>query len=659
MAASDDKGIRTNSPVIRSISDILSHGLKKESAGYWHIVRELSHSSTRYSLARALKHVHSPKERGEFWIYYTLTEGSLESYISVLCEDKSLLYQHYCETALLRSASASATFIILVAALSQISISPLDSITKAGLNFLFFTGEIDLDSTLSSPSQDSGIGDTGRSQEDVSFLFGTTPDISSPAPPVLRTSTETVLPSATPAVRLRKRVSWHETVADSRERPIWERRSWNCEEFGGGLPPEESGVEAVERGAPEGSEDPQTFSETSLKEIPPFQKVEKPKTEVRPVRKKWCGLPPGPGVKELSCETDLLIRSELGSVSCKARGSKVFRLMDVESEAVLCALTESEVCLVSLVKDRLNLQRIPYEQIDSIEVGPSDEEVSIGGKRFVVCSRGAEFCSHLDYALRRSHKCDVDFIRLHICSAIQEKVKGLLYCFVAVMGKEKIEDEREEQLMCYFDKMWFPATVALRSKRLILVWERGEKEWSLKDCKSCERLFYPRPHSFILRFSKGESLVLAAPDDLSVSLWMQGILSSLSQCKNTENENQGLEMVRVGLGIDAAWLFNVPKANIKASLPLTAVVSVLTASRYIILELGCHEAEEGGNDWILYFLSEEIKEMFMSSLLDIRPQLKEMVFPHSALSEDAVACEALQIALEKKHSRLQEYINSI
>lgn len=66
MASSDDKGIRTKSPVIRAIGDILTHGLKKENVGYWHIVRELCHSNTRYSLARALKHVYSPKERGEF-----------------------------------------------------------------------------------------------------------------------------------------------------------------------------------------------------------------------------------------------------------------------------------------------------------------------------------------------------------------------------------------------------------------------------------------------------------------------------------------------------------------------------------------------------------------------------------------------------------------
>lgn len=62
---------------------------------------------------------------GEFWIYYTLTEGSLESYISVLCDDKVLLDQHYVETALLKSPWASATFVILIAALSQINLTPL------------------------------------------------------------------------------------------------------------------------------------------------------------------------------------------------------------------------------------------------------------------------------------------------------------------------------------------------------------------------------------------------------------------------------------------------------------------------------------------------------------------------------------------------------
>lgn len=603
--------------------------------------------------------MHNPKDRGEFWIYYTLIEGSLESYITVLCEDKVLLSQHYCETALLRLPCASASFVILVAALCQLSLFPLDSVTKVGLSLVLFTE--DIDSNLSSPSQDSGIGDTGRSQEDVSFFSSSRSDSpSSNCTPPLSTAEQIQLPRSTeiPSVRLRKRVSWHETVSDSKERPIWERRSWNCEEYGGGPPPEESGVEATERGAPEGSEDPQAFSETLQRDA--CSKPDLPKKNSR-VRKKWGGLPPGPEVKDLSSETDILIKAELGCAGHnRSRGNKLFRLLDLDGEPVLCALTESDVCLVSLINHSLNIQRIPYVKIETVEVGPSDEEICLEGRKLVSCFRGAEFCSHLDVALRRVRKCEVDFVRLHISNSIQEKMKSLLYCFVAVMGKNKIEDEREELLMCRFDKHWFPATVVLKNRKLSLKWDRGEKEWALKECISCERLSQPRPHSFRLRFSKGENVILAASSDQSVSLWMQGILSSLSQSQNVEKErDEGLEMVRIGLGENAAWILSVPQANIKASLPLAAIACVLTAASYIILELGCHEAVEGGADWVLYFLSPEMKEIFLSSLLVVKPQLKEMVFPHNALIGDTSECELIQAELARKHARLQEYIESV
>ena len=48
---------------------------------------------------------------------------------------------------------------------------------------------------------------------------------------------------------------------------------------------------------------------------------------------------------------------------------QLFQMLDLDGEPVLCALTDGEVCIISLINHSLNIQRIQYEKIDTVEVG--------------------------------------------------------------------------------------------------------------------------------------------------------------------------------------------------------------------------------------------------------------------------------------------------
>lgn len=66
LLSSEERLVGFNSLIVRSVGEILAHGLRESKYGYWHIVRDLTHPSTRQCIARALKHVTDNNRRGEF-----------------------------------------------------------------------------------------------------------------------------------------------------------------------------------------------------------------------------------------------------------------------------------------------------------------------------------------------------------------------------------------------------------------------------------------------------------------------------------------------------------------------------------------------------------------------------------------------------------------
>ncbi|KAJ9574025.1 hypothetical protein L9F63_008551 [Diploptera punctata] len=98
---------------------ILRHGLRDQHRGYWPIVRELSHSDTLH-IIQNLKSVTTSLGKGRAWLYHTLTEGSLQSYLYCVCHDLKILHRYYVAQAILRDTSRTQQLFTLLAGLEQV-----------------------------------------------------------------------------------------------------------------------------------------------------------------------------------------------------------------------------------------------------------------------------------------------------------------------------------------------------------------------------------------------------------------------------------------------------------------------------------------------------------------------------------------------------------
>ncbi|GFR94352.1 pleckstrin homology domain-containing family M member 2 [Elysia marginata] len=76
------------------------HGLKNVSHGYWPVVKQLSHKGMIKEI-EMLINVTTDLGRGRAWLYASLNEGLLESYLRMLDENEKLVKKYYAKEALL------------------------------------------------------------------------------------------------------------------------------------------------------------------------------------------------------------------------------------------------------------------------------------------------------------------------------------------------------------------------------------------------------------------------------------------------------------------------------------------------------------------------------------------------------------------------------
>jgi hypothetical protein len=57
---------------------------------------------------------------GQAWLYHTLTEGSLQSYLHCLCQDVRILHRHYVTQALIRDTPRTQQLFTLLAGLEHV-----------------------------------------------------------------------------------------------------------------------------------------------------------------------------------------------------------------------------------------------------------------------------------------------------------------------------------------------------------------------------------------------------------------------------------------------------------------------------------------------------------------------------------------------------------
>uniref|UniRef100_A0A8C5QHB5 Pleckstrin homology domain-containing family M member 2 n=1 Tax=Leptobrachium leishanense TaxID=445787 RepID=A0A8C5QHB5_9ANUR len=124
-AACEDEtpAIRNHDRVLQRLCEHLDHallyGLQDISSGYWVLVVHF----TRRNAVKQIEdqqHVATHLGRSRAWLYLALNENSLESYLRLFYENKSLLEKYYYKNALVRSHDHLALFLTLVSGLEFI-----------------------------------------------------------------------------------------------------------------------------------------------------------------------------------------------------------------------------------------------------------------------------------------------------------------------------------------------------------------------------------------------------------------------------------------------------------------------------------------------------------------------------------------------------------
>ncbi|BES99760.1 Hypothetical protein domain [Nesidiocoris tenuis] len=739
LLSSEERLVGFNSLIVRSVGEILAHGLRESKYGYWHIVRDLTHPSTRQCIARALKHVTDNNRRGLFWVYYTLIEGSLDSYMQCLVTDKFVIEKNYLKNALLRDNFCATKLILLLTSLAQISIVPLDSTSSVGLNLEVLDNRpppFDLSAFVLDSSFTSEASSTvASSPADSGVLIHGSMDAFSPvaSTPVKETSwasettlsplegafSDCCLSSATEpsVVRRRKRVSFHETViGDGPKGTVWERRSADVETMAwwrGNQTVEDRGEDALamERGVPEGSDDPQALFDESRElaiaahqstpvkwKAPPAKKLIKTKPAGRLCRSHLLPLYPGPCTVPdeppdedgfVVVEAPLMIQVSGTQMALERLLNtsvyKIFQMVDIDGNPYICSLAKEDVYLLSVGGDKsLHLQRFSYRQMEYICVGPSSEHITFqGGIQFLLTTRGEEFCSWLQYAVAKCCRKDLDFIRITPENVFKNafkntkdmKVEDIIHSTWAVVCDSFNSSDLayNDHLMFSMGKtqaFWEPAFVEISKTGFLEIrpCTKGLRALSLPlaNCSSCDRSSSGRPHTFVLTFGSSRNLTivsLAAPDDYVMSSWMQAVLIAVASCKTKANRdtirNSSCEGHHLTVSPEIVAIVNSARDKVVSRAFLSNIAGLLTGPAYVILELDCHEIEDRASDWVLYFYCEELKNNFLNLVIELKPHLKQMIVEHKVMSCNWVRCETERNQLDAGFESILAHIKSL
>ncbi|CAL1531302.1 unnamed protein product [Lymnaea stagnalis] len=93
-------GDRPCHKLCENLDHAMLHGLKEVTHGYWRVVKQLSHKGMIRDI-EILVNVTTDLGRGRAWLYASLNEGLLESYIKLLGDNDKLLKKYYAKDALL------------------------------------------------------------------------------------------------------------------------------------------------------------------------------------------------------------------------------------------------------------------------------------------------------------------------------------------------------------------------------------------------------------------------------------------------------------------------------------------------------------------------------------------------------------------------------
>ncbi|ELT94355.1 hypothetical protein CAPTEDRAFT_192982 [Capitella teleta] len=165
---SQDKFVLSNEDtqahgLVEALDSVFFHGLKAPKHGYWALAKELSHP-TVVSDIMAFENVTSDMGRGRAWLYVSLNEHLLESYLRHLTENTRIVNKFYSKKSFLCDMPLVHSLLSLTSGLENVRIELNGNLLFLDISFPKRTGrsetecsdDLPRDMTASTASTDSG-----------------------------------------------------------------------------------------------------------------------------------------------------------------------------------------------------------------------------------------------------------------------------------------------------------------------------------------------------------------------------------------------------------------------------------------------------------------------------------------------------------------------
>lgn len=367
---------------------------------------------------------------------------------------------------------------------------------------------------------------------------------------------------------------------------------------------------------------------------------------------------------------------------------KVYRVSTLDGLPLLTILTNTTVYLTGLdpVTDKYcNFHVIPYKNLDTVFIGPNSQTIMLVAVEHsynltVITALGEEMVSdlvsHLEVSMRRLGLTHLSVQTLNLSdmaalwhsimkqTSVEEDEKMVDYIW-ARLGDTCMSPPTSPlgptkcgHLMyrSHHNSGWLPGFVILKGGVVYVFSDSKQRipkhvvSLHMGQCGGCRRVNNScRPHTFeilppspvimcacnqrnmpcpVVASSEQSSFQLAAADDYEVSDWLQAFVQAASGMANSDvilHEEIAESVIGCGLVLTThhVLILEFPD-KVLSSASLSEITAIRSTSKCCVLETGCREVQEDGDDWIVYFMTEAALAQFLRNLLKLRPELEQV-----------------------------------
>lgn len=367
---------------------------------------------------------------------------------------------------------------------------------------------------------------------------------------------------------------------------------------------------------------------------------------------------------------------------------KVYRVSTLDGLPLLTVLTSTTIYLTGLdpvTEKYCNFHVIAHKNLDTVIIGPNSQTIMLVAVEHnynltVITALGEEMVSdlvsHLEISMRRIGLTHLSVKTLNLSdmaalwhsinkqTSVEEDEKMVDYIWARLGDtcmsppSTPLGPTKCGHLMYrpHHSSAWLPGFVILKGGVVYIFSDSKQRipkhvvSLHIGQCGGCRRVYNSsRPHTFeilppspiimcacnqrniscpVIASSEQSSFQLAAADDYEASDWLQAFVQAASGMANDDvilHEEIAESVIGCGLVLTThhVLILEFPD-KVLSSASLSEITAIRSTSKCCVLETGCREVQEGGDDWIVYFMTEAALTQFLGNLLKLRPELEQV-----------------------------------